>query len=162
MKWPMDFFRRKEFVYDKLKPTDSESMARLHTQGFHRPWNDGEFRSFLGQPNIYGFIARPVGRALKPVGFVLVRVAADEAEILTIAVDKSERRHGVGTALIETVLRSLHQLRAKSLFLEVDEQNNAAVNLYKQLGFRLVAKRPSYYDTPSGKSSALVMRLDLQ
>ncbi|MGL4490116.1 MAG: ribosomal protein S18-alanine N-acetyltransferase [Rhizobiaceae bacterium] len=161
MKWPLDFFSRKEFVYEKLRPADSEAIATLHTQGFHRPWNDGEFRSFLNQPNVFGFIARPVGKSKKPAGFVLVRFAAGEAEILTIAVDKSQRRYGVGTSLVETVLRSLHQLRAQCLFLEVDEQNNAAVNLYKRLGFKLVARRPAYYDTPDGKSTALVMRLDL-
>ena len=162
MKWPLDLFRRKEFVYDRLRPADSQAIARLHTHGFHHPWNDGEFRSLLNEPAIFGFIARPVGRAKTPGGFVLARLAAGEAEILTIAVEKSDRRNGVGTSLMETVLRSLHQLRAQSLFLEVDEQNSAAVNLYKQLGFTQVARRPSYYDTPAGKSSALVMRLDLQ
>jgi [ribosomal protein S18]-alanine N-acetyltransferase len=162
MKWPLDFFRRKEYVYEKLRTTDSVDIARLHTQGFHRAWNDGEFRSFLNEPTIFGFIARPLGRAKKPVGFALVRFAADEAEILTIVVDKAQRRNGIGMSLMETVLRSLHKLRAKTLFLEVDEQNSGAVNLYKNLGFVQVARRPSYYDTPNGKSSALVMRLDLQ
>ncbi len=162
MRWPLDYLRRKEFVYEKLRPTDSVAMAQLHMQGFHRPWNDGDFRSFLNQSTIFGYIARPVGRGKKSAGFVLVRLAAGEAEILTIAVDKGERRNGVGTALIETVLRTLHQLRAQCLFLEVDEKNNGAINLYKRLGFSLIARRPSYYDTEAGKSSALVMRLDLQ
>jgi [ribosomal protein S18]-alanine N-acetyltransferase len=162
MKWPLDYFRKKEFAYQRLRANDCEAMAQLHTQSFHRPWNDGEFRSFLNEPTVFGFIARPVGRAEKPAGFVLVRVAADEAEILTLAVDKSQRRNGIGMALVETVLRYLHQLRASHLFLEVDEQNCAAVGLYKRLGFVQLARRPSYYDTPTGKSSALVMRLDLQ
>jgi [ribosomal protein S18]-alanine N-acetyltransferase len=162
MKWPLDYFRKKEFAYERLRSNDCEAMARLHTMSFHKSWNDGEFRSFLNEPTVFGFIARPVGRAAKPVGFVLVRIAAGEAEILTLAVDKSERRNGIGMSLVETVLRNLHQMRATNLFLEVDEQNNAAVGLYKRLGFIQVARRPSYYDTPTGKSSALVMRLDLK
>ncbi len=162
MKWPLGYFRTKEFAYERLRTSDCEAMARLHTMSFHRPWNDGEFRSLLNETTIFGFIARPVGNAGKAVGFVLVRLAAGEAEILTLAVDKAERRNGIGISLVETVLRDLHQLRATTLFLEVDEQNSAAVGLYKRLGFIQVARRPSYYDTPSGKSSALVMRLDLQ
>jgi [ribosomal protein S18]-alanine N-acetyltransferase len=162
MKWPLGFFRRKEFVFDQLRGADCEAMAQLHSQGFQRSWNDGEFRAFLNEPPVFGFIARPVGRAKKPAGFVLARLVAGEAEILTITVDKAARRNGIGMSLMETVLRHLYQLRAQSLFLEVDEQNSAAAGLYARIGFVEVARRPSYYDTPSGKSCALVMRLDLQ
>jgi [ribosomal protein S18]-alanine N-acetyltransferase len=52
--------------------------------------------------------------------------------------------------------------RAECLFLEVDETNVAAVTLYRKLGFREVAKRPSYYEGPSGRTNALVMRLDMK
>lgn len=162
MKWLFGLFGRREFVYDRLRASDAQVMARLHEQGFDRPWSDGSFRTLVNEPSSIGFIARAVGQSSKSAGFVLARLAAGEAEILTIAVDKSQRRNGVGRALMETVLRQLHQLRAESLFLEVDEHNIAAIALYKRLGFKEVAKRTAYYDTPSGKSSALVMRLDLK
>jgi [ribosomal protein S18]-alanine N-acetyltransferase len=161
MKSPLDYFRKREFAFERLKSADCDAMAHLHGQGFHRPWNDGEFRALLVQSPVFGFIARPVGNSAKPAGFVLLRIVAGEAEILTITVAKSERRGGIGRALMDAALRHLHQQRAQTLFLEVDEQNVAAVGLYKKLGFTEVARRPSYYDTPTGKSAALVMRLDL-
>lgn len=149
-------------MFDRVRTSDAQEMSRLHSQGFLRAWNDGEFRSFLNEPNIIGFMARPIGNGQKSAGFVLARIVAGEAEILSITVDKSERRHGIGRKLMESVLRQLHQLRAESLFLEVDEQNTAAIALYKRLGFLEVARRAAYYDTPNGKSSALVMRRDLK
>lgn len=162
MKSPLDYFRKKDVVLDRLKPADAPLIARLHSEGFHHPWSDGEFRSLLGQGPVFGFIARPVGEVHNPVGFVLARLVAGEAEILTIAVARSERRAGLARKLMTEVLRLLHQQRAESLFLEVDEANAAAVALYRKLGFHEVAKRPSYYQGPNGRTNALVMRLDMK
>lgn len=162
MRSPLEFFRKREFAIERLKTTDAAAIAALHTDGFHRPWNDGEFRSLLAQGPVFGFIARPVGNASAPAGFVLARLAAGEAEILTVAVTRQERRSGLGRKLMEAVLRELHALRGETLFLEVDEKNTAAIGLYTKLGFQQVARRPSYYQTAEGRSSALVMRLDLK
>ena len=162
MKSPFDYFRKKDVVLDRLKAADAPFIAKLHSDGFHQPWNDGEFRALLGQAPVFGFIARPVGETHNPAGFVLARLVAGEAEILTIAVSKSERRSGLGRKLMGEVLRVLHMQRAESLFLEVDEANVAAVGLYRKLGFREVGKRPSYYEGPNGRTNALVMRLDMK
>jgi [ribosomal protein S18]-alanine N-acetyltransferase len=162
MKSPLDYFRKREFAIQRLKTTDAVEISGLHTDGFHRPWNDGEFHSLLAQGPVFGFIARPVGNAGTAAGFVLARLAANEAEILTLAVSKQERRSGIGRKLMDAVLRELHAQRAESLFLEVDEKNAAAIGLYRKLGFREVGRRPSYYQTAEGRSSALVMRLDLK
>ena len=162
MKSPLDYFRKKELVLDRLRASDAPFIARLHSEGFHHPWNDGEFRSLLGQGPVFGFIARPVGEMHNPAGFVLARLVAGEAEILTIAVAKGERRAGLGRKLMAEVMRVLHMQRAESLFLEVDETNAAAVGLYRKLGFREVGKRTSYYESPSGRTNALVMRLDMK
>ncbi|MGB8817737.1 MAG: N-acetyltransferase [Rhizobiaceae bacterium] len=162
MRSPFDLFRKRDFAIERLKTADAVAIAGLHTDGFHRPWNDGEFRSLLAQGPVFGFIARPVGRADAPAGFVLARLVAGEAEILTVAVSKPNRRSGLGRKLMDAVLRQLHAQRAQVLILEVDEQNSPAIGLYKKLGFLEVAKRPSYYQTADGRSSALVMRLELK
>ena len=94
---------------------------------------------------------------------LLARLAAGEGEILTIAVARAYRRLGLGRDLMEAVLRELHAERAEALFLEVDENNRAAIALYRRLGFREVARRPAYYAHEDGpKSAALVMRRDLR
>ena len=116
----------------------------------------------LSQEHVFGFVALVEGRPkAPPAGFILARLAAGEAEILTVAVSKSVRRHGIGQRLVDETLRRLHAERAQSLFLEVDGANLAAINLYKRAGFKKVGERPAYYEGPEGKTAALVMRLDL-
>jgi ribosomal-protein-alanine N-acetyltransferase len=154
----------REFSIEPLVPGSGEVLAALHREDFVRPWTDGEFEQLLMQDTVFGFAGLETGRgSAGPVGFVLARLAAGEAEILTLAVARSHRREGLGWRLMDAVLRELHAARAEALFLEVDETNQAAIALYRRLGFREVGKRPRYYQKPdSAKSGALVMRRDLR
>ena len=162
MRLPFEFFWQKNYALVPLKTAHCHAIAALHIEGFHRPWSDGEFRSLLNQEQVFGFIALQEGRAkAPPAGFILLRLAAGEAEILTLTVAKSVRRHGIGHRLVDEAMRRLHEQRAQSLFLEVDSANAPAIGLYKRFGFRKVGERKAYYDTPQGKTSALVMRRDL-
>ena len=112
---------------------------------------------------MFGFAApRDRQGAAGPVGFVLARLAAGEAEILTVAVARAHRRQGLGWRLMDAVLRELHAQRAEALFLEVDETNAPAIALYRRLGFFEVGKRPSYYQGRRRQTGALVMRRDLR
>lgn len=157
-------FRKRSFVIDELGSADCPAMARLHQEGFSRPWSDGEFAQLLAQEQVFGFAARIEGAGhAPPAGFVLARLAAGEAEILTVCVAKTQRRAGLGRRLLDAVLRSLHAARAEALFLEVDETNAPALVLYRRLGFEEKGRRPGYYSGADGaKSAALVMRLDLR
>jgi [ribosomal protein S18]-alanine N-acetyltransferase len=162
MRLPFESLWQKHHVLVPLKTGHSVAIAALHVEGFHRPWSDGEFRSLLAQENVFGFVALVEGRPkAPPAGFILARLAAGEAEILTVAVAKSVRRHGIGQRLVDETLRRLHAERAESLFLEVDGANAAAIKLYRRAGFRKVGERPAYFEGPEGKTAALVMRLDL-
>lgn len=154
------FTRLREFVIEPLEPQDAHAISAIHQQDFARPWSAGEFSSLLGQEPVFGYVAREVGnRRAGAAGFVLARLAAGEAEILTIAVSRSHRRLGLGRKLMEAVLRELHAQRAEALFLEVDETNASAIALYRRLGFREVARRPAYYEHPgSQRTAAIVMR----
>ena len=156
--------RRRDYALEPLRITDSPAISMLHREDFVRPWTDGEFAALLEQNTVFGYAARETGQGAKPpVGFVLARLAAGEGEILTVAVARSHRRHGLGWQLMDAVLRELHGQRAEALFLEVDETNVAAVALYRRLGFREVGKRPNYYKSPEhGPTGALVMRRDLR
>ena len=155
--------RGRDYFLEPLAQSDSPAVSRLHREDFHRPWTDGEFASLLAQDTVFGFVARETGRGHEaPAGFVLARLAADEAEILTIAVARSHRRQGLGWKLMDAVLRELHRQRAEALFLEVDETNAPAIALYRRFGFSEVGKRPNYYQSATGASGALVMRRDLR
>ena len=96
------------------------------------------------------------------VGFIMSRRAADEAEILSVAVTKTQRGRGIGRDLLTLHLRRLAGLGARAVFLEVDENNSPAIKLYDRAGFREVGRRPNYYPAAGGKpAAALVLRRDL-
>lgn len=151
-------------VATPLEAEDLDFAAELHSEAFARPWSGDEFASLLSQPGSFGYVVRRVGgRHTAPAGFVLARLAAGEAEILTIAVSRKMRRQGVGRLLMDMVLQRLHAERAHSLFLEVDEENHGALALYKRLRFEEVGRRPAYYSDADGrKTSALVLKRRLR
>lgn len=159
------FSGSQEFLVRDLTLDDTAAMARLHAAHFARPWSEEEFEALLVQEPVFGYAVRPVASRGKPAieGFVLARLAAGEAEILTIVVSRSCRRRGLGRMLMDAVLRHLHAERAEALFLEVDETNLPALGLYRRLGFAEVGRREGYYSSREGRrTSALVMRRDLR
>ena len=90
------------------------------------------------------------------------RLAADEAEILSVAVARRAQGRGLAGQLLALHLRRLAGLGARTVFLEVDEHNAPAIRLYTRAGFREVARRPNYYPDATGKAAnALVLRRDL-
>jgi ribosomal-protein-alanine N-acetyltransferase len=140
-------------------PRDAAACAALHSASFRRGWSEEEFEHLLFERNVVAHRAT-VGRSL--VGFILSRNAAGEAEILSIAVARTRRGSGIGRALLDLHLRRLAAMDVRSVFLEVDAENEPAVRLYDRAGFRKVGSRPAYY-AQQGRpaSSALVLRLDL-
>lgn len=167
--WTMSFWdgwvNGAPLVANPLEPDDLDLAAEIHSEAFSRPWSGDEFSSLMTQPGTFGFVARRVGekQSAPPAGFVLARLVADEAEILTIAVSRRARRQGVGRLLMDMVLQRLHSDRAKSLFLEVDEENTGALALYRRLRFAEVGRRPAYYNDANGrKTSALVLKRTLR
>ena len=147
-----------------LRPLRAEAAAecaRIHAAGFAYPCGESELESLISDPSALGTAALDPASA-KLRGFVLSRLAADEAEILTIAVDPALRKAGVGRDLLRAHLAEVAAVGAARIFLEVDEHNTAALALYARFGFAKVGERRGYYKQPDGKSaSALVMRRDL-
>lgn len=112
----------------------------------------------LASPGVAGVFAEVEGRE---EGFVLWRTAADEAELLTIAVQADRRRRGLGRALLAAVVEQARSGGAQSLFLEVGADNAPARSLYAQVGFVEVGRRRDYYRRHTGFADALVLRLTL-
>ncbi|KAB7742596.1 ribosomal-protein-alanine N-acetyltransferase [Parvibaculum sedimenti] len=134
-------------------------LAHVHATGFDEPWGTEAIRDIIAMPGTFGLMAK-AGEHIP--GFVLARVAAGEAEILTIAVAESHRRRGLGRRLMEEAAAASLAGGASVLFLEVAEDNPAAIALYRNLGFTTVGRRPGYYRRSGSASvAALTMRLDL-
>ena len=158
------FVRKPEFEIVALQTAHLPHAAAVHRLRFTPPWSDGEMHALLVQETVFGFVACQSNAYARPAtgGFVLSRVAASEAEILTIAVDSRFARAGLGWRLMRAAIREARDRSAEAVFLEVDETNAAAVALYRKLGFAKVGERRAYYQDVNGvKTAALVMRLDL-
>ncbi|HXG99235.1 MAG TPA: ribosomal protein S18-alanine N-acetyltransferase [Sphingomicrobium sp.] len=95
------------------------------------------------------------------VGFSLMRVVADEAELLLIAVAPTAQREGVGRALIDDFITLASARGARQLHLEVRE-GNGALTLYERAGFAIVGRRRDYYRGKEGAPlDALTLALKL-
>jgi len=149
----------------ELSAGDAHLLAAIHRDAFQHNWSADDFVSLLGEATVFALgVRRPSLLGRGPlVAFVLVRFAAGEAEILSIAVRRRDRRRGYGRLLMEDVLRRLYRERIAALFLEVDRANSAAVGLYRRLGFAVAGERRNYYSAPrEGDGTALVMRLQVR
>jgi Fur family ferric uptake transcriptional regulator len=133
-------------------------LAALHAQAFEASWDEAAFSALLAGPGVFAVMAVE-GDA--PVGFILCRAAAGEAEILTLATAPAHRRRGVGAALAEAAIVRVRSMGATALFLEVAEDNAAAIALYEGQGFVRVGRRPGYYARDAARIDALVLRRDL-
>ncbi|WP_308446376.1 ribosomal protein S18-alanine N-acetyltransferase [Elioraea sp.] len=131
-------------------------LAALHACAFPAdPWDADAFAALLAMPGAFALIA---AEDATPAGFVLARIAADEAEIVTLGVVPRARRRGHGTRLAAAAAAEAQARGAGRLFLEVAAGNAAARRLYGRLGFREVGQRRGYY--PDG-ADALVLALAL-
>ncbi len=139
----------------------ADEIAALHGALFDPAWNAEAARRLLDHPASTAFVAM-AGEPRAPVGFILGQLAADEAEILSIGVAPGWQRLGLGQRLVEGLARAVSRAEARRLFLEVAEDNAAAIGLYGKLGFSEAGRRRSYYQRSSGEAAdALVMALQL-
>lgn len=146
-------------VFAEGRPSDAGALADLHAKSFRRGWSEGEFERLLIERGVL-LDRAAFGRSLG--GFIMSRRAADEAEILSVAVAAARRRRGLAGQLLALHLRKLAGLRVRRVFLEVDERNVAACRLYRRAGFREVGRRPGYYRDDAGRPvAALALRRDL-
>jgi ribosomal-protein-alanine N-acetyltransferase len=155
------FRRPRPSTIRPLRAEAAEACAAIHQSGFAHPWSAGELAALLASPTTLASAALdPATGRLR--GFALSRLAADEAEVLTIAVDPALRGRGVGADLLREHLTRATLSGARAIFLEVDPDNGAAIALYRRFGFRDVGRREGYYRLKDGQSaSAIVMRKDL-
>jgi ribosomal-protein-alanine N-acetyltransferase len=159
MAWLSELWSGGAAAVEPASLRDAPALARIHGASFHRGWGESEFESMLTERNTLAHRLR-MGR--KIVGFSVSRLAADEAEILSIAVAESHRGRGLSHNLLLTHLGHLAGRGVRTVFLEVEENNPPARRLYERAGFTVVGRRERYYRQGGGEPlNALLMRRDL-
>jgi ribosomal-protein-alanine N-acetyltransferase len=149
-------------VVRTLEPPNGKEAALLHGRCFdqvgERAWSAAEIAQLLEAPGCFGLMLLVDGA---PAGLAMVRVAGDEAEILTLGVVPEARRRGGATRLLAILLRHCHDRGVRRIFLEVAEDNVAARRLYEVHGFVAVGRREAYFDRGAhGRVAAIIMRLE--
>lgn len=137
-------------------------IAALHGgcfPGVDESWDEHSVADILAMPGAFGFVGCING---EPAGFVLARLATDEAEIISIAVLHEWRRRGLASRLFERTVKRLAGLGCVRLFLEVATDNDAAGSFYRGQGLVEGGRRKDYYRRAGGRTDALILRLDLQ
>lgn len=143
------------------EPDDAGLLASIHAGCFEDSWRTASFRSLLDSAGVFGLLAPWNGEPLF-VSFILVRAAADEAEILTLATLPAARGQGLASGLVMLAMDEARKRGALRLFLEAAETNRPALRLYEKLGFERLAMRTGYYDSRTSPAiAAVVMRRDL-
>jgi ribosomal-protein-alanine N-acetyltransferase len=146
-------------VIEPASLRDAAKLAELHGASFHRGWGEGEFESMLTERNT---LVHRLKAGRKVIGFAVSRMAADEAEILSIAVATGHRGRGLSRNLLLTHLGHLAGRGVRTVFLEVEENNQPARRLYDRAGFAVAGRRERYYREANGEQlNAVLMRRDL-
>jgi ribosomal-protein-alanine N-acetyltransferase len=148
-------------IVTRLGMAHADECAALHAASFSYPWPLADIEALLLASSTYADGA--FGKPNDLQGFILSRLAADEAEILTIAVKPRKRGQGIAGKLMRANMAQLQAAGAKSWFLEVEAQNASALALYKRFGFEQVGERKSYYRKPDGDNAlAYILKRSLR
>ncbi len=140
------------------------------------PWSAGVIGQIMGLSGSFGFLAvetsgdgAAAGRSDEdaaaegvPIGYVLARAMADEAEVISIGVASLLRGRRHGAALLRAAMARAVELGGRRLYLEVAQDNAAAHALYAAAGFVSVGLRPGYYRRGRSVVDALIYRVDLE
>ncbi|WP_457679178.1 ribosomal protein S18-alanine N-acetyltransferase [Thermovibrio sp.] len=131
-----------------------ESLVKLEEECFKKPYGKELLMREVQLPHNITLLAELSGKA---VGYLIGWKLGKEWEVHRIGVKKEFRRKGIGRELLKNLVKKAKSEGAEEVFLEVDERNEGALELYLSFGFKVVSKRKNYY----GDSNALVLKLKL-
>lgn len=134
---------------------DVDAVDRLAKEcGFHIDAEKELARSFA-----HCWVARLNGTGPEPRAFLLAWQAADELDVIAVGTTSGARRRGLGRALVEQLLRYAVEVSVRRVILEVRCSNEAALNLYRSLGFEDGRVREDYYSEPTEDGIEMSLRI---
>lgn len=136
---------------------DLEAIVAIERAAFTDPWTRDAFAGYIEGAGARVAVAADARDAV--LGYSVLMLAGEDADLANLAVAPAARGLGVGRALIGDVLAAARASGVARLFLEVRESNGRAITLYEAAGFRTVGRRRRYYRDPV--EDARILRLDL-
>jgi ribosomal-protein-alanine acetyltransferase len=143
-----------------MQESDIAAVLDIERRSNPHPWSESNFSEALRQ----GYLCLVARDESRTVGFVVLRLLVDDAELLLIAVNPDSRRSGCASALLSELSVRMRALNKNALHIEVRQSNNNAIAFYEARGFVRVGMRKKYY--PSGllsnqREDAVLMRAAL-
>ena len=143
-------------IVRKFKPTDLKRVFEIENMSFNQSYGINMFQQ-LHDMGVGFLVAEDEGYV---VGYVLFWIKYEnQGHIISIAVDKNYRRRGCGTQLLVKAIAILSLLKLDVIYLEVNENNDGAVEFYKGFNFKVDRVVPGYYEDGD---AAIVMYLPLK
>lgn len=136
---------------------DVDRIYEIEKLAYPFPWSRGIFVDCLRVG--YACFGLQIGKNL--AGYAIVSCAAGEAHLLNLCIHPDWQHRGYGSLLLEYMINHVARLGSEAMFLEVRASNPRAASLYKNRGFKVIGRRPSYYKAGDGREDAIVMRLAL-
>lgn len=148
-----------ELSFQRAQMEDLEKIAAIEKVSFPDPWSVDSLWTFASDETIRTLVTAKEKESGELVGYYALQYVLDEAEIAIVAVAVKYRRQGVGRELIEEIKCFCRRNNITTLHLEVRSENEAAIHLYRAMGFAEVGRRKNYYEHP--KDDAILFTLSI-
>ena len=144
---------RRKMIITKMDASHVTQVAALEKLCFSDPWSENSVASELNNPLSLWLVALDGERL---AGYVGSQTVMDESDMMNLAVHPDYRCQGIGSRLVDELIKELKKIGSQRLTLEVRVSNEPAKRLYDELGFSEIAVRKRYYSHP--KEDALILR----
>jgi [ribosomal protein S18]-alanine N-acetyltransferase len=142
----------------EFRPDDADAVMAIPAQSPEAAnWSKESYVKFAGEPGSLALVLEEADGQIG--GFLLGRLAADQAELLNLAVVAKQRRQGAGTVLLAKAIQAWRPRGAKSVYLEVRQSNTGAIAFYEKHGFAKTGLRKEYYRAPDEAALTMVKKL---
>lgn len=146
-----------DLQFRAMQAGDLDAVLQIEPAIYSHPWTRGNFNDSLKA----GHEACVLTQQDEIVGYSLMSLVLDEAELLNISVAAPYQKQGLGRQLLAHMLERAIALGVAMMFLEVRASNKAAIALYERASFVEVNVRRGYYPAENGREDAVIMKVTL-
>ncbi len=145
-------------ILREMTEADLDAVARIENEVHAHPWTRRNFSDALHSKYECKVYASEAGEML---GYAVLMLAVDEAELLDIAIAMQHQHRGLGRRLLEEMIALARRADMRRMVLEVRTSNAAAIGLYRKAGFADIGLRRDYYPAANGREDAILMGREL-
>ena len=136
----------------RMTPQHLDGALKIENECFSHPWTRENLENELNNPTSVFYAALENDGV---IGYIGMSTVIDEGYIFNVAVTESQRKKGIGSALISEIVTYCKKNGFMFVTLEVRQSNQKAISLYSHFGFIKVGERKSYYRDP--EENAILM-----